>query len=366
MAPMSPHRLPGLDGLRTISITIVLMGHATGTVGVLENTFFPAWLPAAELGVGIFFVISGYLITTLLLAERARTGTISLRDFYIRRAYRIFPAAYVYIAVIVLLSITGAITLHRFDSLHAVSYTTNYNQDRSWWLGHLWSLSVEEQFYLLWPALMLLLGTRRAVMAAMVGVALAPLSRLVIYRFAPSYSPGVGEYFPTICDGLAIGCLLALVQPWLARRRSYLRFAASPFFWLLPAAAVASLYASQRLVLRATIIPLFVNISIALVVDRCVRYRHLLATRVLEWRPLVWIGTLSYSLYLWQQPFLNRHADSWIHGFPVNIALPLIAAIASHYLVEKPFLRLRQVKSERRSRKLDGVEHASSAGILIR
>jgi len=344
-----PQRIPGLDGLRALSIVLVLMAHATGTVGLLETAAFPAWLPVAELGVGIFFVISGYLITTLLMAERAKTGTISLKDFYIRRAYRIVPAAHVYITVIVLLSMAGVLTLHRFDSLHAISYTTNYAQDRSWWLGHLWSLSVEEQFYLLWPALMLLLSTRGAVLAAVAGVALAPLSRLAIYKLAPSHSAGVGEYFPTICDGLAIGCLLALAQPWLARRERYLRFAASPLFWLVPVAAVASLYVSQRLFLRATVTPLIVNVSIALVIDRCVRFRHLLATRILERRPLVWLGTMSYSLYLWQQVFVNRHADSWIHSFPVSIVLALLAATASHYLVEKPFLRLRQRRSALRA-----------------
>jgi len=336
----SPNRIPGLDGLRAISIALVLLGHTIGTRHAPAFTM-PEWLHVAELGVGVFFVISGYLITSLLLSERERSGSISLKKFYIRRAYRIFPAAYTYVAFIAVLSFAGLVTLKSHDLLHAVTYTTNYNQDRAWWLGHLWSLSVEEQFYLLWPALMLLLGTRGAMWAAAAAIVIAPASRVAIAVLWKSHNLGIGEYFPTIFDGIATGCLLAGVRPWLSRQQPYLRFLASPAFWIVPIGAVAAMRLCDPLKLQFTILPLIVNTAIAVTIDRMVRHPEKLAGRVLEWTPLVWIGTLSYSLYLWQQPFVNRYADNWFSSFPVHVGLALCAATASHYLVEKPFLRLR-------------------------
>jgi hypothetical protein len=146
---------------------------ASLALGVLEDVREDL----GNLGVRTFFVISGFLITTLLLDERAATGSISLKKFYLRRVFRIFPASYVYIAIIALLSALGVITLKHNDLLCAVTYTVNNHYERSWWVGHLWSLSVEEQFYLLWPAVMVWLGTKKAFWVAVVTVILAPLFR---------------------------------------------------------------------------------------------------------------------------------------------------------------------------------------------
>jgi peptidoglycan/LPS O-acetylase OafA/YrhL len=122
------NRIPGLDGLRAVSILFVLSGHLVG------NPFGDL----ANLGVRVFFVISGYLITLLLIREEGKTGTVSLRQFYARRALRIFPASYSLVLVVTAAYILGVIDLHRGDLLHAYTYTMNYSVDRSWWLGHLW------------------------------------------------------------------------------------------------------------------------------------------------------------------------------------------------------------------------------------
>jgi len=138
---------------------MVLYGHAVGTRG------FPIHhrsLGLAESGVRIFFIISGFLITKLLLYELESTGRISLKAFYRRRILRIFPAFYSYWLVMLLLNVSGLLVIPGKDLAYAATYTINYVLHRPWHLGHLWSLAVEEQFYALWPLTLVLLGRRRA------------------------------------------------------------------------------------------------------------------------------------------------------------------------------------------------------------
>src|ERR1700722_13578240 len=149
-------RIPSLDGLRAIAISLVFIGHAAAQTAEGGHFFF-LWV-YANFGVQIFFVISGYLITTLLLREHDRTGSISLADFYRRRAYRILPAAYAFILTIFVLQWK---TLTKWDVSSSLLYLLNYDSGRPWNLGHLWSLSVEEQFYLLWPLTLLLFFRNR-------------------------------------------------------------------------------------------------------------------------------------------------------------------------------------------------------------
>ena len=157
-------RLHSLDGLRAVSIVLVLVGHVAGTVNA------PAILTPlhnlGNFGVKIFFVISGFLITLLLLDELRRRGKIDMRGFYLRRCFRIFPAFYFFIACMMIAHAGGYLELFPGDLLHAATFTMNYHHDRAWALNHTWSLAVEEQFYLLWPLLLLLLGTRRALACA--------------------------------------------------------------------------------------------------------------------------------------------------------------------------------------------------------
>src|SRR5579872_915461 len=145
--PHVPGRIPSLDGLRAISIALVFLGHIVATRGAPQalNPF----IHVGNLGVKVFFVISGFLITTLLLKEYSRTGRVSLRGFYTRRTLRIFPAFYTYVGIIIILHLLGFVALRENDLIHAITYTMNYQVTREWELNHLWSLAVEEQFYLL-------------------------------------------------------------------------------------------------------------------------------------------------------------------------------------------------------------------------
>jgi peptidoglycan/LPS O-acetylase OafA/YrhL len=338
-----PPRIPSLDGLRAISIVLLMYAHAMGTRG------FPALLGrrgtpldhVGSLGVRVFFVISGYLITHLLCTEFERTGTLSIRGFYERRAFRILPAYLALLAVIAGLAAAGHIALHDGDLLHALTFTTNFHFARSWYVGHTWSLSVEEQFYLLWPAAMLYAGRRRALRVALAALALAPLARVLLHLFVPSQRAGIGESFPTVADALAAGCLLTLARERLDASAAYQRLLRSPLFLLAPLFCAGSVFIAERPSVDYPLGQTVLNLSLALIVDRCVRVPDDAVGRLLNAPPLVFVGTLSYALYLTQQLFLNRSSDAAIASFPLNAALAVGAALLLHYGVESPFLRLR-------------------------
>jgi peptidoglycan/LPS O-acetylase OafA/YrhL len=326
-------RLPSLDGIRGIAILIVLLAHASHTA----HFPLPAWLvDRGLLGVQIFFVLSGYLITTLLLEERSKTGTIDLRRFYLRRALRIFPASYCFMAILALFALTG-----KNDLLFGATYTTNYHMGGSWNLGHLWSLSVEEQFYLCWPLAMQLLSLDRALAAAGAIVAGAPL---IVGMFYFVHYPGaerIHRAFPLIADAIASGCVLAiLLARWHALPR--LKRIMTHHAGLLAPVAVVLIYffasGHPRLFVPAE---WATNLGIAYSIARWSRFSGD-GPRVLNHGWLPRLGVLSYSVYLWQQPFLNASVHSWATAFPQNIGLALAAGIASYYLLERPLLGLRQ------------------------
>src|ERR1700730_15737223 len=215
--PSSPvskgaRHIPSLDGLRGVSILLVILGHARETLG------FPSWIPSyakdhAALGVQIFFVISGYLITTLILNEERKTGTISLKLFYARRTLRIFPLCYLYLFVLTIGVWAGMLQFPRYNLLFAVAYLTNVVPvaTGAWVTGHLWSLSAEEQFYLVWPAAVKVAGKKRALIAAAMVALCAPLVALALLQMNPESGT---RFLGVISDAIACGCVLAGIMPW--------------------------------------------------------------------------------------------------------------------------------------------------------
>lgn len=334
---MSSSRIPSLDGLRALSILLVMFGHFAYTPGfpVHRNMLTDAY---AHYGVRIFFVISGFLITTLLIREREKTGAIGLKKFYIRRAYRILPVAYVYLIVIVVM-FNGAFTYKQLAVVF--TYLSSYAANLPWELSHLWSLSIEEQFYLVWPIAMLwsTLSARRFALAA---VALAPLFRIAMNREGFSFA-GV-YFFPAVVDSIAAGCLLALYQPQLKAYRAFFSWRGFPLIWaftlsipILLRYCDAFLFWPLPQMIHVCALTIF-NLGIVLCVQHAITERP----RFLNHWALVWIGTLSYSLYLWQMPFANPDVESWATTFPQNLVLAFLAAIVSFYAVEQPVLRLRE------------------------
>ena len=147
---LNQNHYPSLNGLRGVSILIVVIYH----LGVSQNSFYYI-IFNGDLGVNIFFVISGFLITTLCIKEKVQTKTISLRDFYVRRILRIFPVAYLYIIVVIILNLIFKLGISYVSVIAAGLYISNFSAFRrhhfDWYLGHFWSLSIEEQFYLMSP-----------------------------------------------------------------------------------------------------------------------------------------------------------------------------------------------------------------------
>jgi peptidoglycan/LPS O-acetylase OafA/YrhL len=311
-------RIPSLDGLRAISISLVVVGH------LAYEGHAPRFLAQyANLGVRIFFVISGYLITTILLGEYSRTGTITLRDFYIRRAYRIFPAAMCFIFVIVLFYWH---TLRWYDIGAALLYLVNFDPVSPWVIGHLWSLSVEEQFYLLWPSV-LKKWYRYRIIILWAMILVAPVAQTGFY-FLRVDGGGYGNLL-TVGDNLATGCLLAM----FATRMPQIRWQAAVL--TVAALALIPLYDANtplRTAFSLFILSPLLHFSIAGILVHVVQHPY----RLLNLAPIVWLGNISYSLYLWQQPFFNpaspkRYGVLWALGL----------ACVSYYVVERPMLRAR-------------------------
>jgi peptidoglycan/LPS O-acetylase OafA/YrhL len=335
-------RIPSLDGLRALSIAMVFLAHLAGTRGFPMSAAAGRVLGLGELGVHVFFVISGFLITGLLMDELALFGRISLSRFYLRRTLRIFPAYYAYLAVVSLAAVAGWLQLAPRDLVHGLTYTSNYYPARSWFLGHTWSLSVEEQFYLLWPALLVLAGRRRAIVVAAATVLIVPVIRVGSWELMRWAGDGIGHRFETVADAIAAGCVLAGVRPWLHESALYKRALASPWFAAVPVVVFgANLLHDHPVVYFGAGLTL-ANVGIALCLDRCVTFPSGRSGRILNAAPMVYVGVISYSLYLWQQIFLNRESVSAFSVFPVNLFLAVSAALACYYVVERPSLRFRR------------------------
>jgi peptidoglycan/LPS O-acetylase OafA/YrhL len=336
IAPNS--RIRTLDGLRAFSIALVILGHLAG------NPTIPAKvadaMDFANFGVRIFFVISGFLITTLLLKELSKTGAVSLKNFYLRRVFRIFPAFYTYLVVIASASLAGLIVVPRSDLISAACYVMNYRFHPSWYVGHIWSLSVEEQFYFLWPWALALAGRKWATRIAIAVFLAAPLFRIGIFYLAPKWRPGIGAIFPTIADALAIGCLLALLREPLWKQGWYRKLLQSRWFFLVPLGALLANKLGGSVRLYILIVLTLMNLAVAASIDWSMRNADHWMGKILEFKPLAFIGVLSYSLYLWQQPLLD-YRDGVHHTIAVSLAATFALALASYYFVEKPFLRLK-------------------------
>ncbi|HEY2860078.1 MAG TPA: acyltransferase [Terracidiphilus sp.] len=330
--------MPSLDGLRAISIVLVLLGHLNGSHGFGKLDLQIG--DYAYLGVVVFFVISGFLITNLLISEYAEHGRVSLKLFYARRGLRIFPASYAYIAVVVLLWCLGAFHLRQADLVCAVLYLMNYLPHRTWQLAHLWSLSVEEQFYLLWPFTFAMVRPARRswVLAGVIFVAV--LSRLGSRLFLAGTPYRDLEMFPMVGDSLATGCLLATMRGWLEQQSWYVMLL-RPSFSVVILLMVLFLNRYMGYSIVSIFGTVLVNTGIAVLIHRSVYFAGDRFGRILNWKPVAFIGMLSYSLYLWQQLFINRNADAWINQFPMSLVLTLAAALVSYFGLEKPLMALR-------------------------
>ncbi len=352
--------LPGLDGLRAISVLAVIAFHHY-FIGGHEQGF----APGGFLGVEVFFVVSGYLITSLLLAERRRTGGVSLKNFWMRRARRLLPAVLVLIAVVVLyclLFLPDSIRTLKSDTLAALTYTSNWWQivshqsyaaeaGRPAVLKHLWSLAIEEQFYLFWPPL-LLLGLRRLgrsrMLTTMLGV--AALSTLLMAIVASGSINAAYYGTETRLSGLLLGSMMAFFfAPYRIRGvpgrgvRAVLDLAGLAglvvLVWSFRHFEFPTSTGGNMSVFRGGF--LLVDLATLFVIAAVVHPRSDLGP-LLGCRPLRWVGLRSYSLYLWHYPIFcvtRPGLDIPLHGWPalaLRLVLSFAAAELSYRYVETP------------------------------
>jgi peptidoglycan/LPS O-acetylase OafA/YrhL len=380
-----PH-VPAIDGLRAVAVTAVVLYHLP--VG---------WLPGGFLGVDVFFVISGFLITSLVTAEIRATGRIDLRHFWMRRARRLLPALLFMLAIVIAVSsifARDALSLLATDTPPVLGYFTN------WWLIfhhvsyfqsvgrptlvlHLWSLAVEEQFYLLWPVIVLLVvghrgRTRRIGWVALVGAVASSVWMALLFHSSGDPSR---VYFgtDTHAGGLLLGATLAVaLPPWT--RSAEVKPSARRIMGIAGMAAFAGLVALMVTlnlnqvdsltysggIQLATVLSAVILVVVS---HPAVRGARVLATPVMQW-----IGKRSYAIYLWHWPIfeLTRpNIDVSLSGWPltlVRLAVVAVASDLSYRLVEQPFRTgvaqsaFRRLWARRRPMSLAGA--TALAGIL--
>lgn len=356
--------LPSLYGLRALSVLLVIFSHIEM---YLRHEYFVhvpkvfGLLFDGQLGVTVFFVISGYLITTLLLKEEAATGTVSLKNFYARRTLRIFPAFYFLLLTYAVLQFFGILHLDLVSWASSITYTKDFNWNRDMVTAHAWSLSIEEQFYLCWPFAFCFFKTSRR-RAAWLIVVLAPLLRGIFY-LAGFNRVGFDDFslFQRM-DALMWGCLFALydkelrsfVQKQIHKRKA---LATVPFLVIVCMFYMDIVNLDYHLRMGVLLksfgqtIGTFSCVAIGFVLLISMTYEKNLWFQLLNSKPLVYIGKLSYSLYLWQQYFFFS-PEMRTHSVLLNCVFIFAAANGSYFLVEKPFLAWKENFETRRKAKL--------------
>ena len=328
--------IPSLDGLRALAVLSVILYHC-------ESLDHIAWLlPFRNGGLGVtcFFVISGLLITKLLLAELQKYGRIDLLRFYLRRAFRIFPPFYLYLLTVLVLGLLHKTSFNIRSFLYAALYLRNYAPHPDvLLLSHTWSLALEEQFYLLWPACLFFFSPRTCLRLAAAAILASPLLRVLTYALVPSMRDHINFMLHTRLDAIMVGAFLALAQH-LGAFEKPLAALAKPI-WLLPAALYFLVQpALTNRFAGAFSLPLGFSLdalACGVVILSATTLPNSALGRALNLRWLRHLGIISYSLYLWQQLFTGPHSLR----FPLNLFPILLAAQASYWLIERPSLTLR-------------------------
>lgn len=331
----SLRRLTALDGLRTVAVGLVFAHHVDQGA-----------LPGGFVGVDVFFVISGYLITALLLRERQKSGCISLSRFYMRRVLRLYPALLFVVLITMPIAALFNIGYPVLDGIVAVAYLTDFYSNYTFHLTlllHTWSLSVEEQFYLVWPIVLAFVLKRnlpiRNVLFCMAAGSL--LITYIVHR-AGYHRLQVIQFLPTShIPELVSGILLAVAVQFGPKR------------WLIavtgvPLAAASFVALGVALFLLPDLWWAFPAATLICwpPVAHLVLHRDSWISAALSARPLVWLGERSYGIYLWHYPIIvlldkKTSLSSWEIA-AISLPLTLAIAAASWRFVEVPFLRMKQ------------------------
>lgn len=329
------NRIPSLDGLRALAVLLVIASHILLMPAV-------AHLPAARLfnmifdgaaGVQLFFVISGFIITYLFIGEERRSVPEQLSAFYLRRFVRIVPPLLAFLLVVAAMRAAGVIEATATELFASLLFLRNH-VDGGWVSGHLWSLSVEEQFYLIWPVLLIALGAWRPAALAL-AIVIAPVAR---WWFVAPHSYA---WLITNMDCLAAGCLIALRYDIVQAAEQ--RLANAPRA-LLRMAALMVFVGVAAMPVRMPLYEPFAQTAIALassylLISLTATRRGLLFT-LANARLATGVGIISYDLYLWQQLFLGR--EPALSGNPlIAVPLALSAGLLGWFAISRPMAVLR-------------------------
>ena len=316
-------RIASLDGWRGIAILLVLLDHIAGT---FRMSFLGRWSLCGQHGVTIFFVLSGFLITTKLMEHPGE-----FRRFYIRRFFRLLPVAW---AFLLFLPILGALlhtrTLGWRETIACLFFFRNYVAPEPGYTAHFWSLSIEEQFYLIWPAILYLAGTRKAGFIALIAALVCAGYRGVVWA---SYHGMSTTQTQLRADALLIGCLLALLLANARRRQQIARFSN---YLVIPAAVVLIYCMAHYQRFPSS----FECIAIAALMAASILHPAQPLALVLSLSPLRWLGRVSYSLYVWNFIFFMMSSSGW-EGITMMTAMWSFA-LFSYYVIEQPCTRFGQ------------------------
>lgn len=350
MSSKTTYRIPSLDGIRGLSILMVVFGHA------FRNYFHH--IDIANLGVRIFFIISAYLIVGILKNNIIK-GTFSLKFFYFKRMMRTFPAFYFYIfCVYVLLNWLDFFDVSQF--WRGPVYLENYHsrsvwKSQQWFVGHSWSLAVEEQFYILVSVLFLLVSKNKITLKIANYIFLllffaSPLLRasFFLFDFYPDVMTGsIHRSFETVVDSIAIGGIMALTPLKTLKENKIIKYLDSKtyilFALVLAIQFLNSVFIREVFGLKIRFIyNLFgisiINISFAIIIFNSInKFSSSTFKKALNSRILSYIGLLSYSIYLWQQVWLYRWDIPLAYKF-IGIS---VCSLLSYYLIEQNFMKYR-------------------------
>jgi peptidoglycan/LPS O-acetylase OafA/YrhL len=319
------NRIPALDGWRGIAITLVLFDHAQYA---LLSRYAQPWAQTGQHGVTVFFVLSGFLITSKLIE-----GPIDLKRFYVRRFFRLMPVAWIYLIALLVIGHQVHIPMAPPAAvLASLLFYRNYLQvDSGAFTWHFWSLSLEEQFYLVWPCILLFAGIRRCRWIALAGAVSCAIYRMLFWAHYDR------DFFncqsQVRADALLVGSLLALLFQEPRFRAKALLWSKA---WALPAFAVL-VYCIFRFTLLP---PLTECVCIAALIAASMLHPASVFVRPLTSPVLTKLGIVSYSIYVWQEPFMLFTRGTGAKGALVLfIAVPL-CALGSYEYIERPFTRL--------------------------
>jgi peptidoglycan/LPS O-acetylase OafA/YrhL len=341
-------RIPTLDGWRGIAIVLVIVTHAQNGLDLKLVPYHP-WLNLGRHGVGIFFVLSGYLITSRLLKEEK----IDLREFYVRRFFRLMPVAWIYLLFLVLIRLISGVPCVGIDALACLLFFRNFypptETSQNAFTSHFWSLSIEEQFYLVWPATLHFVGRKWALRIAIAACAIGATYRFLHWQ---TYNQlFVDTHTQVNFDGLLAGCVLALL---VQRDRFRIILGRTA-----PAVVPVGLFSmAWHIAHYHELIPLSESITIALLIGATSQTPQAAVSRLLDTKFLSQLGIYSYSLYMWQEFFLLPHIGLIFQAF-----LPIVAVISWHW-IEQPCIRMgRRILHQKRSVPAVLVDSARSASL---